>query len=126
MPNLMEMNPNATKRQLEINVIAEQNDAFRKYILRDDKVGRWLFTQAVEAEGLDFKLAVLRAVQSFTEFTEDADPYGTHEMGVVEVLEKTIWWKIDLYDENYEGGSESPADVTKTRRVLTVLFPSDY
>ncbi|MEP3296570.1 MAG: DUF3768 domain-containing protein [Pseudoruegeria sp.] len=126
MPDLMKMHPDEIKRQSETNIIAEQNDEFRKHVLVDEKVGRWLFTSTVEAEGLEFKLAVLRAVQSFTEFTEEADPYGTHEMGVIEVLGKKVWWKIDLYDENYVGGSESPADPTKTRRVLTVLFPSDY
>ncbi|WP_299592841.1 DUF3768 domain-containing protein [uncultured Tateyamaria sp.] len=32
----------------------------------------------------------------------------------------------DLYDENYEYGSEAPTDPTRTRRVLTLLFPSEY
>jgi len=38
----------------------------------------------------------------------------------------TIWFKIDLYDPNYEAGSEQRDDVNQTRRVMTILLPSGY
>jgi hypothetical protein len=44
----------------------------------------------------------------------------------MDVLGKKVWWKIDLYDRAYEGGSENPTSLAETRRVLTILFPSDY
>ncbi|WP_341369186.1 DUF3768 domain-containing protein [Yoonia sp. BS5-3] len=39
---------------------------------------------------------------------------------------KTIWFKIDLYDWDLEYGAEDPTDLEQTKRVMTVLFPSDY
>ena len=47
-------------------------------------------------------------------------------MGVMEVAGKKVRWRIDLYDRAYEGGSPEPTSLVETRRVLTILFPSDY
>ena len=53
-----------------------------------------------------------------------------HCFGAVEITvggeTKTIWFKIDLYDLNLEYGAEDPTDLEQTKRVMTVLFPSDY
>jgi hypothetical protein len=38
----------------------------------------------------------------------------------------SIFWKIDLYDLAYNIGSDDPANVDATRRVLTVLHASEY
>ena len=38
----------------------------------------------------------------------------------------SIFWKIDLYDLAYNMGSDDPANVDATRRVLTVLHASEY
>lgn len=67
-----------------------------------------------------------QAVKAYDDFTPDNDPHDTHEMGFMEVAGKKVWWKIDLYDLNYEYGSENPTALAETRRVLTVLFPTDY
>ncbi|MGH1466736.1 MAG: DUF3768 domain-containing protein, partial [Cognatishimia sp.] len=32
----------------------------------------------------------------------------------------------DLYDWDLEYGAEDPTDLEQTKRVMTVLFPSDY
>lgn len=38
-----------------------------------------------------------------------------------------VWFKIDAYDaEDMNFGPEAPDDLTRTYRVLTVLFPSDW
>mgnify|MGYP000209299977 FL=1 len=44
----------------------------------------------------------------------------------VEIMGEKVWWKIDLYDRAYEYGSSNPTSLADTRRVLTILFPSDY
>ena len=105
--------------------IAEQNDAFRKEQTGGGQ-GKWVWTQAVDAEGMDFVLTCVAAVAAYDNFTEENDPFGTHEMGFMEVADKRVWWKIDLYDCAYHGGSENPTSLADTRRVLTILFPSDY
>ncbi|GLK65190.1 hypothetical protein GCM10017635_26640 [Paracoccus kondratievae] len=37
-----------------------------------------------------------------------------------------VLWKIDLYDEKLEFGTRNPLDLTVTRRVLTMMLPSEY
>ncbi|WGI21809.1 DUF3768 domain-containing protein [Amylibacter sp. IMCC11727] len=49
-----------------------------------------------------------------------------NSFGAFEVDGQSVWWKIDLYDKSYLMGSVMPADTDKTRRVLTIMFPSDY
>ena len=105
--------------------IAEQNDAFRRQ-RPGGGLGKWVYTQAVHAEGPEFVLACAASVATYEDFNEENDPYGTHEMGFMEVWGKKVWWKLDLYDRAYEGGSPTPASLAETRRVLTVLLPSDY
>lgn len=112
-------------RTRECARIAEQNDAFR-HRREGGGQGKWVWTQAVDAEGPDFLRACVQAVEVYQDFTEENDPFGTHEMGFMEVADKKVWWKIDLYDRSYEGGSPDPTSLAATRRVLTILFPSDY
>ena len=112
-------------------MITKQNDAFRKAscgqpVGDDVPLGRMVVTRGIDEQGPMFVLEALRKVAAFDEFTLDSDPYGFHEMGVMEVQTLPVWWKIDLYDENYEFGSSAPEDTRRTRRVLTILFPSEY
>jgi hypothetical protein len=41
-------------------------------------------------------------------------------------LGKTCFWKIDAYDNDYSMGSDDPADLGKTRRVLTVMLAEEW
>ncbi|WP_162946854.1 DUF3768 domain-containing protein [Ruegeria sp. EL01] len=106
-------------------LIAQQNDAFRK---RQPEGGEGMFVQtnAIDNMGPSFVAACLANTITYDDFTEDNDPHGTHEMGFMEIMGRKVWFKIDLYDENYQYGTPAPTDLSKTRRVLTILFPSDY
>jgi hypothetical protein len=74
---------------------------FRQLPFVSHRIGRWVFVQEANAEGLKFKVTVLRKIHAFTEFAKDTDPYGTQEMGGIKVTGKRVWWQINLYDENY-------------------------
>lgn len=111
--------------------IAHDNDAFRRSIMMmaappDAPKGKMVMTQGVAAQPPDFLLELTRKVATFDAFNEDSDPYAQHEMGVIEIAGETVWFKIDLYDTNYEYGAEDPTNLEQTRRVLTILFPSEY
>lgn len=125
MPNLMEMSPDQIKAQLVTNIIAQQNDAFRQREPNGGN-GRWGFTSAINDEGPEFLLKCMNAVAAYDGFTTDNDPHATHEMGFMDVQEKKVWWKIDLYNLDLTGGSPEPTDLKQTHRVLTLMFPSDY
>jgi len=113
----------------ETALIAAQNDQFRRAIIDPPKsavAGRLLVTPGVVDCGPDFMQEAIQLTADFDAFSPDADPYALHEMGVITVKGETVWWRIDLYDLQYEYGSEVPSDPEQTRRVLTILLPSEY
>lgn len=111
--------------QVDYAPIAQQNDAFRK---RQPEGGEGMIVQttAIDNMGPIFVAACLAQIATYDDFTEDNDPHGTHEMGFMDIMGRKVWFKIDLYDETYQYGTPAPTDLSKTRRVLTILFPSDY
>ena len=112
-------------------IVAEQNDRFRRAafglpVPHPAPQGQVLMTPGISARDDAFRIALIHAVMAYEDFNPDCDPHGWHEMGVVEIEGETVWFKIDLYDEAYEYGSSDPTDLRFTRRVLTLLFPSEY
>lgn len=108
-------------------IIADQNDRFR----RGDATipGQIVATQGVQgllAEAGQAMPAIAGVVQTFDVFTEDNDPHGEHDFGQFEFGGQSCFWKIDLYDPKYEFGSEAPADLAKTCRVLTIMLATEY
>ena len=115
----------------EAALIADQNDAFRRSILDNNPVaeapqGQFVMTRGVAALGPDAQLDLIRRVAAFDGFDADSDPQGWHEMGVIKFDGTTVWFKLDLYDVDYTYGSPEPSDPAQTRRVLTLLLPSEY
>ena len=111
--------------------IADQNDRFRRTWGADFTVpGQIVVTRGVADLPQAAIAIIMQLVQQFSEFTEDNDPYGDHTFGAFEFESAgetySIFWKIDLYDLAYNMGSDDPANVDATRRVLTVLHASEY
>lgn len=101
--------------------IRNLNDAFRKAMPRDVylTVGVRTLSDEVQTE------AIWR-VKTFDVFDKDNDPFHEHDFGAFDIAGQKFFWKIDLYDQNLEFGSEDPADETKTRRVLTIMLAQEY
>ena len=115
----------------EAAMIAAQNDAFRRSILGKPPVadvpkGQFVMTRGVASLGIDAQLELTRRVAAFDGFNADTDPQGWHEMGVIDLDGTAVWFKVDLYDVDYTYGSPEPSDPEQTRRVLTLLLPSEY
>ena len=92
-------------RARDIARIAEQNDAFRCKRPGGGQ-GQWVYTQAVRAEGQGFVLACVAAVAAYDDFNEDIDPYGTHEMGTMEVMSCLLYTSPSPRDQR---GSRMPS-----------------
>lgn len=107
--------------------IAALNDALRA-ATTPAQMGknRIVMTRGVSAKGLPFALKAQAAVRAFATFTEDNDPHGEHDFGMVEVEGERLMWKIDCYDPTMTYASEDPADPDKTVRVLTILLAEEY
>lgn len=108
--------------------IRELNDRFRA---GDTTIsGRVLVTASVQglvdqAPNLDLA-SVIQAVASFNEFTSENDPHREHDFGSFEIHSERLFWKIDYYAPDMQHGSEDPADLGKTVRVLTIMLASEY
>jgi Protein of unknown function (DUF3768) len=99
----------ASERALRIRAL---NDQFRSTF----KGGDVLFTAGVDTLPEFIKSDIVGAVQAFTAF----------DCARLTVDEHEVMFKIDYYDTAREHGSPDPSDASVTRRVLTVLFPSEY
>ena len=104
--------------------IRELNDAFRKTL--NPALGRPMLTAGVNALSDGMRAAVIRKVRDFAEFTPDNDPHGEHDFGSFEADGNRLFWKIDYYAPDMDGGSENPADPTVTTRVLTIMLAEEY
>ena len=103
--------------------IAAINDCFRISLgiaaLNGNIPGHVLKTAGIDALPLDQQAAILSKVREFNTFTEDDDPYGEHTISGHSIGGEKIFWKIDYYAPDMHSGSEDPADLSKTVRVLT-------
>ncbi len=108
-------------------IIAVQNDRFRRSMGDDEDVkGRLVYTRGICGLGVGDIGRIVATVRVFDDFTPDNDPYGDHSFGAFDYAGARIYWKIALYDVDYLYGSEAPHDPARTRRVLTILFASEY
>ena len=98
------------------------NDAFRQNF----QGGRVFLTASVVKLPADVQNAALYRVATFSEFDEDNDPWSEHDFGSFELASHTFFWKIDYYDREMKYGSDDPAHIEKTTRVLTLMLAEDY
>jgi hypothetical protein len=102
--------------------IAELNDAFRSTFTG----GQVFMTRGIEALDERTRAEIIAAVMEFDAFDDGNDPYGEHDYGTVQIAGKTYVWKIDTYDLRQKYMSPDPSDPAVTRRVLTILLPSEW
>lgn len=69
---------------------------------------------------------VIAGVQAFDAFDADNDPHGEHDFGAFEVFRQKLFWKFDYYAPDLQHGSENPADINHTIRVLTIMLAEEY
>ena len=120
-----------SEQEIIAETIAKQNDRFRQTWGADFTIaGRIVMTGGVAELPPSAQVQIMQAVQKFSDFTEDNNPHGERDFGVFTIESEgesvSLYWKFDLYNRDYDAGSEAPYDLKITRRVLTILFPSDY
>jgi hypothetical protein len=112
------------------NEIAKINDRFRVSLglpaLSGGIPGKAVMTAGIAALPQDDQAAILGKVREFSAFTGDNDPHGERDFGAFDHGGRKVFWKIDYYAPDLRHGSEDPADLSKTVRVLTVMLASEY
>ncbi len=117
-----------------MSLLSDQNDRFRQQILSDPATwptaerihGKVVITPSVAQLPNDGLRKACDLVRTFSAFTVGDDPYGEHEVGFVRLGGNQLIWKIDYYDLQYEHGSDDPSNLSKTRRVLTIMLASEW
>ena len=99
------------------------NDLFRVQGIGN---GTICVTVGVTGLGDEFLNDAFNAVRTFSDFSEDNDPWGEHDYGIVVVHGEKLIWNIGYYDPTLQRGSENPADESVTHRVLTIMLASEY
>ena len=94
--------------------IARKNDQLRKTFLG----GKVMLTCGVQNHPK--RDEIIRAVQGFSDFIEDNDPWNEHDCAVFKVVGEDFMFKIDYYDADYKYFQED------VHRVLTVMRSEDY
>jgi len=102
--------------------IAELNDRLRRF----GSGGEIMMTQGVKALPPTAIMKAVAAMRSFTDFSEDNNPYQERDFGKFDADGHEFFFKIDYYDLSLEGGSEEPWNPEKTRRVLTLMLVEEY
>lgn len=107
--------------------ITQLNDRFRR---GDPSVpGQRFITAGVIhlLKQLDIPVETLiQKIAQFDDFNDANDPHGEHDFGAFELQGHHLLWKIDAYDNNYNMGSDDPTDLSKTRRVLTIMLAEEW
>ncbi len=107
--------------------IAQLNDRFRK---GDPTVSGKSFVTAGIIQLLTEQSIPISELAdlmiAYSDFTEENDPYGEHDFGAFEMGGEKCFWKIDYFDTDYKMGSDDAADLSKTRRVLTIMLAEEW
>ena len=98
--------------------IAQLNDAARS------NAANYMATRGIMSLDEVTISDIFVAVQDFSKFTEDNDPYGEHDFGSLVVAGEKVFWKIDYYDENLSKWCD-PLD-PDCQRVLTIMLAEEY
>lgn len=96
--------------------IAKKNDMFRR-----SKLG---ITVTPGAQALEDLGGLIDEVCRFNDFTEDNDPYGEHDFGVLYWHNDKIYWKIDYYTPELKGWCDPLSP--DCNRVLTIMLAEEY
>jgi Protein of unknown function (DUF3768) len=99
--------------------IAELNDAFRSSLIG----GEVFMTRGIAALPISVQQEIIIRVRTFDAFGPDNDPHGERDFGSFDVDGKTIFFKIDLYEDPDVKGANGEPIVT---RVLTIMLANEY
>ena len=104
------------RSEAEIARIAKLNDEFRTTTPQ--------VTLTIGVAAIDGLHGLLGRVRRYDTFSEDNDPYGEHDFGVIEWHGQTVYWKVDYYDPTLDHWQDPLSP--ECHRVLTVLLADEW
>lgn len=133
-----------------MNTTKEINDGFRRVVscpitlAKVKNIGLVVMTSSVTALALEDQFRLFDAVAQYEDFIPDNNPHGEHDMAFFDFAGDKCIWKYDSFTrpeslggktpnrdkadllKELDHGSDAPADVVKTMRVLTIMNAAEY
>jgi len=73
------------------------------------------------------RVAALRAaIATFSNWSEDNDPYGEHDFGAFDLFDHRLFFKIDYFHPDHDTRAPVSSSIELCRRVLTVMLAEEY
>jgi Protein of unknown function (DUF3768) len=104
----------------------EQIRALNDHLRQNLSTGLAVITPGIAALGPDAVARIVKTISVYDDFCHANDPHEEHDFGAFEVEGKTIFFKIDYYDNSLSAHSPDPADPTMTKRVITIMLAEEY
>lgn len=102
---------------------SEDNQEF--YTLELNKNERISITDGIKQLNNWMKIAVF--VKTFQNFDKENDPYNEHDFGSIVVDNVKIYFKVDLYEDNWSyGWDREEKPIEDCQRLLTIFLASEY
>lgn len=100
-----------------IKMIAAKNDFYRGMAVDVRMTNGVLY-------GITQHIELMKAIETYSDFDEDNDPYGEHDFGSLVWEGQKIFWKIDYYDQELKYWCD-PLD-PNCRRFMTIMLAEEY
>lgn len=104
--------------------IRSLNDHLRQNLSRNVELA--FITPGIAALGDEAIKRIVKTVAVYDDFCHANDSHEEHDFGAFEAEGKTIFFKIDYYDQSLTYHSPDAADPTVTRRVITIMLAEEY
>jgi len=88
--------------------------------------GLAVMTPGVAALGPEFVQRAINSMAAFDDFHNGNDPYKEHDLGILNVDDHQLIFKICYYDKSLTSHSPDPSDPTVTERVITLMLAEEY
>jgi len=88
--------------------------------------GLAVMTPGIAALGAEAVARIVKTIAVFDDFCHANDPHEEHDFGAFDADGHRIFFKIDYYDETLTYHSPDPADLSVTKRVITIMLPEEY
>jgi hypothetical protein len=98
------------------------NDEMRQRLIG----GMAVMTPGIAALGPEAVARIIKTVEVYDDFCHANDPHEEHDFGAFDADGKTIFFKIDYFDESMTVHSPDPSDPKVTKRVITIMLAEEY
>ena len=106
-------------KQTKTEQIRALNDRLRQNFTD----GTAVMTCGIAALGSEAVARIIKTIEVYDDFCHANDPYEEHDFGSFEADGRTIFFKIDLYEEpEVKDSNEEPV----VNRVLTIMLAEEY